>query len=602
MVMLKRILRGVSGFYGKTPLKQFIRITIASSTKAAFVGSLASTIIIFIIYFLLPFNKWNGYFSPDSEFYLSLSVFGSELTGKVVNPAYYWTRSGQIIPEHFVTTLFGWNLGLQLAQFGKILTIAISVFYIFYVSSKKILVSLFFMTMILLNGTLLTMLGNTYLTISAMSIISVFFALVRSNLDSLHLNNKQNFFSLVGLATLISFSVFVYPILTFQLGLILITTFIWVILSRIPHKQHFAVILIIFVCCLILSFSIFLTITESFFPNLNWIETVLFYINNLNPADYSNDDRYSILLDDFSLFVILVSLVASLKIVYRRFDFSPFANCLAYAQFGLILVTLLQVQFLDSVFLEASQFSAFLWIPSLLIVGLFLIEANLGSFVKRVRSNLIFPLMIFLLFLLRWLSDEFFRYNASSAFINTFLFLILAIYIFFEKILRSKISTTSHIAIALSFFLIFAHFQNTRNLSSAAVGRVPYFNSIEDRDFELAKTHVGLQRTILSNLDATEKAVVWTPAAAGLVTYAAMNFWGPNSISLGDSMNVSEANYFRVLKPQKLFVFISQAGDDSTFLNSLGDYDIRHQLEFSEKFLDSNGSSFTVHVYSLKFP
>ena len=43
-------------------------------------------------------QRWTGFNSPDSEFYASLALFGSDVTDRAVEPAYIWTRLGYIVP------------------------------------------------------------------------------------------------------------------------------------------------------------------------------------------------------------------------------------------------------------------------------------------------------------------------------------------------------------------------------------------------------------------------------------------------------------------------------------------------------------------------
>ena len=43
-------------------------------------------------------QRWTGFNSPDSEFYASLALFGSDVTDRAVEPAYTWTRLGYIVP------------------------------------------------------------------------------------------------------------------------------------------------------------------------------------------------------------------------------------------------------------------------------------------------------------------------------------------------------------------------------------------------------------------------------------------------------------------------------------------------------------------------
>lgn len=54
---------------------------------------------------------WSPPYTPDSEFYYSLGIFGSDITDRALQPAYYWTRLGWILPVHLLVDVFGVSIG-----------------------------------------------------------------------------------------------------------------------------------------------------------------------------------------------------------------------------------------------------------------------------------------------------------------------------------------------------------------------------------------------------------------------------------------------------------------------------------------------------------
>ena len=58
-------------------------------------------------------QRWAGLDTPDSSFYASLSLFGSEVTDRAPIDSYYWTRLGYIAPVALLTNLLGTWAGFE---------------------------------------------------------------------------------------------------------------------------------------------------------------------------------------------------------------------------------------------------------------------------------------------------------------------------------------------------------------------------------------------------------------------------------------------------------------------------------------------------------
>jgi hypothetical protein len=567
-----------------------------------FLIGLSGTLVIAIVsYVLLPFNVWNRYFTPDSEFYLSLLVFGNELVEKVVNPAYYWTKSAQIIPEHLLASAFGWEYGIQISQFMKLLTLAIASFIIFYSTRRNVLVALTFVSFLTLNGTILTMLGNTYVTATALSILTLFYMVLKFFVDSSFSNGVKHIISIALISGILTFSLFVYPILAANLLIILGTFVVMLLLTQVKSFKYFLRFFSTAIFTIGMTFSLLLFITGLFFPNQNWLSTVIFYTKNLNPSDYSSDSKYSVLFGDFSLLVIGVGFVISLLVIVNRKNFTQNTYFVAFSQISLFLSALLQVQFLNSAVLEASFISAFYWIPSLLIISLYFIETTPIFSISLFKKTLYFVIGLGFFSSLRFWTDDIFRNSIHSRTINVFLvFLILLLILYQPKIPFGR-TIFFQIAFTVFVYVSFAYFQNSRELSNSAIGRIPYFSSTENRGVGEARTHVFVEKAVLAQLKGAEKGVVWTPPGSNLVTFAAMHFWGPNSMSLGNELSPVEANYFKVLRPEKLFVYVSKSDDSVIFLKSLEKNGIQYSMRKSIQSVDAGDNVFYVISYSLKF-
>ncbi len=87
--------------------------------------------------FLSGSRHWAGFNSPDSEFYASLAIFGSEVTDRALEPAYYWTRLGFIAPVRALVTVLGPWHGFMLWRFLLIALFVASLYWLVRQSSSQ---------------------------------------------------------------------------------------------------------------------------------------------------------------------------------------------------------------------------------------------------------------------------------------------------------------------------------------------------------------------------------------------------------------------------------------------------------------------------------
>ena len=70
-------------------------------------------VLVITIAVALVSQRWAGLDTPDSSFYASLSLFGSEVTDRAPIDSYYWTRLGYIAPVALLTNLLGTWAGFE---------------------------------------------------------------------------------------------------------------------------------------------------------------------------------------------------------------------------------------------------------------------------------------------------------------------------------------------------------------------------------------------------------------------------------------------------------------------------------------------------------
>ena len=116
-------------------------------------------------------QRWTGFNSPDSEFYASLALFGDEVTSRS-EPAYTWTRLGYIAPVRSLVTTFDPWVGFEIWRVFLILLIVGSIYALVRLCSTRslaVVVSAFAG----LNTVVLSFVGNTYLTGTAIAAVLV---------------------------------------------------------------------------------------------------------------------------------------------------------------------------------------------------------------------------------------------------------------------------------------------------------------------------------------------------------------------------------------------------------------------------------------------
>ena len=113
--------------------------------------------------FVLGVSLWTQPQTPDSEFYLTLAMFGDDITDHVVNPAYYWTRVGVVVPLRLFVHAFGLEGGYWV---WHLVLLAVALIPAYELVRRIIgrVAATAAGGFILLNLVFLTVLGNPYVT------------------------------------------------------------------------------------------------------------------------------------------------------------------------------------------------------------------------------------------------------------------------------------------------------------------------------------------------------------------------------------------------------------------------------------------------------
>jgi hypothetical protein len=115
--------------------------------------------------------SWTPPNRPDSEFYLSLSVFGDDVTDRAAEPAYYWTRLGVIAPVNALIKLFGVDGGYTVWRWVLLSFAVIPAYYLGRVAFGAA-AGAGAAAFITVNTVFLTALGDPYPTGAVVALLS----------------------------------------------------------------------------------------------------------------------------------------------------------------------------------------------------------------------------------------------------------------------------------------------------------------------------------------------------------------------------------------------------------------------------------------------
>lgn len=113
-------------------------------------------------------QRFSGLDTPDSSFYASLSIFGSEVTDRAPVDSYFWTRLGYIVPVRGLTLLLGPMLGL-FAYKALLLLILTGCTYVLLRRNSEWFPAIFLTLIVTTSTVILSYLGNPYLTGSVLA-------------------------------------------------------------------------------------------------------------------------------------------------------------------------------------------------------------------------------------------------------------------------------------------------------------------------------------------------------------------------------------------------------------------------------------------------
>nr|MCH9690428.1 hypothetical protein [Gammaproteobacteria bacterium] len=309
-------------------------------------------------------QRWSGLDTPDSSFYASLALFGDEVTDRAPLTSYYWTRLGYIAPVSALTAILGTFPGFLAYKF--LLTSAISVSAFLTVRRHTTAWIAAWLTAGVVSSTvILSYLGNSYLTGSALAGTSILIALSTTP------RHPRASAALAG--TTMGWLVMVNPP-----GALLAGT-LWLALTIHTYKANTAVPVLhqiaIATSTTIGAFAAFLAIGKIMFPAMNWFAAYQ-DAQQITLSNFSSPT--AVWLQDISLLVPAAVLVITMInwATNRTNKAAQQAFIISSASVAFMLVF---NPMMGGIALEAPIYQSMLWPPALIALSLVAIS--------RMRDN-----------------------------------------------------------------------------------------------------------------------------------------------------------------------------------------------------------------------
>lgn len=500
-------------------------------------GPEAAVIVGITVAIGLVSQRWTGLDTPDSGFYASLALFGSEVTDRAPEPSYYWTRLGYIVPVHLVTTVLGPWIGFAAWRMFLLLLIVGSSYLILRQFTGRLAAGTLAAT-ISLSSAVLSYLGNTYLTGTVLAGIMVAIAapLVGRRWPS----------AVLGGAVL-GWLAMVNPYGAFLAGgmwLVALVSTVWVTRWRTARGlvQQGAVAALAGTA----TFLVFLGAGRAVFPALDWFAVYLEWNAKVNYADFASDT--AVWLTDISLLVPVMLAAISIGL-WLRDRASTARRLAALLAISIIALAFMFAPYMAEITLEAPFYQVMVWPPLLLALALSICPAMQHWSGAASLTALASVVVI-----------------AAAGYINVIipgaLAIALAALVVLAVVALMPRDHNAPLALALLTLTLIsaAALQNSRR-DIGLYYLSPYAWAFQSNPIS-AKVHtaVNTQQWLLANTSRTDSILLWVDGDwvqgdRDLYSVAAMQLWGENRVTLERQLNDSDIARLNDIKPTTLALY-----------------------------------------------
>jgi hypothetical protein len=482
-------------------------------------------------------QRWTGLDTPDSGFYASLALFGSEVTDRAPETSYYWTRLGYIVPVQLITDLFGTWLGFAVWRMFLLLLIVASFFSVLRLFAGTWAAAAL-TTMATLSSAVLSYLGNTYLTGTVLAGLAVAIAapLVGRRWPSALLAG-----------VILGWLAMVNPYGAFLAGglwLIMMATTTWLIRWRTFRDA--AIAGVIAFAAGIATFVVFLLAGRVVFPAMDWLAVYVEWNAKVDYADFASDS--AVWLTDISLLVpaMITVICVGLWLRDRRNTARQLAAILTT---GVLVLAFAFAPYMAGITLEAPIYQVMVWPPMLLALALATTPA-LREWTRPAAGMAIAG--IALIFAAGFISI------VLPGLIGITLAILTAavVIVFMPQQSRAPLALGLIILTLVSAALL----QNSRR-DIGLYYLSPYAWAFQSNPIS-AKVHtaVNTQEWVLANTSRSDTILLWVDGDwvngdRDLYSVAAMQLWGENRVTLEPVLSEADIARLADIRPTVLALY-----------------------------------------------
>ena len=505
-------------------------------------------------------RTWTGFNSPDSEFYASLALFGSDVTDRSIDPAYTWTRLGYIAPVRLlVTSLDPWA-GFALWRLLLILLIVGSVYAIVRITSTRQLAVLT-SAAAALNTVVLSFVGNSYLTGTILAATCLLLALgVWGCLG----HPRQAW-----LPALLSGATAGWLVMLNPYALLLGLT-MWIGLRAIPlvadRAGRWRLLgrdALLALGGFVVAMGLLLAAGAVIFPGRNWFSTYLEWNGRLDYGSFVGDPN--VWQRDIALLVPAVAVVvAVIAVIATR---SRAAVAAVVVSLGNLAFTAVYIVLVPGPWLEAPTYVAKLWPGALVAIAL-----SLASIVGRRSLGVAgWTVAALSLPLVLWSG----RWDDDVAVAGGLVVAAAAVVVFaVAAVVGGRTSGPVFSVLVVAALAVIAIgsqvLQNGRG-PLGIYGQFPLRAAYVDFDAELLmRSRVAAQQWVLDHTSRDDSVGIWTDPDRLTSGIAAMQLWGAyNNVSELPALSRDETDRLEATRPTALALYAPTREQIDVFASSL---------------------------------
>lgn len=533
----------------------------------------------------LASQPWTGFNSPDSEFYASLALFGSQVSDRAYEPAYYPTRLGYIAPVRALTMLLGPWVGFEVWRIWLLLLIIGSTYAVVHIAGRSRWLAVVLAAFVGLNTVVLAFVGNTYLTGSMLAATFALIALAVSLLGHAAGEGRGALGGPRWTTAFVSGLVAGWLIMLnpygFVLGMGLWLSIRLVVLIRLgtDRWQRLLMDALAGAVGFVVACGAFLAAGRVIFPSSDWLETYLAWNSRLDYTVFIGDA--TTWQRDSALIVVVVSVVAAVIATLAQPRHRWAWAALAVSAANIVITVVMMVVFTGP-WLETPTYIAKLWPAALLALVLVFTSMSPGTYegkpgwtsITLTVGAITIPLML-------WSGrfDGVLPYPRAWLIGLGMLALIAITAVYVRKRWNAAVALVLAVSISAAF-LGAQVLQNGRGLLGI-YGQYPFRSAFVDFSHESQmKSKIAVQEWLLANTSAQDTLLIWTDPQRLTADVAAMQLWGSDNLaSIEGTLTRAESERLQDIRPSVIAMYAPDREQILAFVESLPPWSLPSEIE-----------------------